>query len=119
MLTTVLQTLRAQWLTAIGPLRPPAGLSAIVEFEARYSLTLPPDVREYFLVVDGMDIGTWDGNEIRFWPLTEIRPACDELPEIARHAYGDYFIFADYSICAHMYAVNLTRRSGGVRTRLQ
>ena len=46
-------------------------------------------------------MGTWDEHLIRFWPLAEIRPVADV------EGLG-YFVFADWSISAHEYAIGLS-----------
>jgi len=93
----------------------PRGATAneIAAFEAKYSIKLPADVREYFTAANGtgddMDEGLY-----RFWPLSEVQPVHDVLVSEQftyrdRFAYPDCFAFADHCINCWDYAVRLTR----------
>lgn len=73
--------------------------SAIAEFEQRHGVRMPPDVAMYFRVLGGMELGDWDEELIRFWKLAEVEP----VPSLAA-----YFVFADWSISAHEYAVQIS-----------
>ena len=84
-------------------------------FERRYDVSLPDDFRSYFLSVNGMDANVCDESLIRFWPLQEVTPLPDEAPHLVglgTIAYANsLFVFADYSIWAHAYAIQLGRES--------
>jgi cell wall assembly regulator SMI1 len=56
------------WRNAGLAIRPGVSLSAIHSFEMKYGVTLPNDLREYFLTVDGME-DDLDPGMNRFWPL--------------------------------------------------
>ena len=77
------------------------------EFEAKYNVRLPDDLKDYFSTVDGFADSGCDENVITFLPLAEVEPlskAWSRKPEA-----DSYFIFADYSISCHVYAIRLTK----------
>ena len=80
---------------------------AIEAFERKHKIELPEDVADYFRAVDGMSEDESDQLGIRFWPLDELRPVVEELPAAEADPFKDYFVFADYSMWAHGYAVRL------------
>jgi len=83
----------------------PATRAELAEFEERHRVCLPDDLREYFLRVNGMARNQWwqwDEDLINFYPLADLVRCEETAGPTAR------FIFADYSISAHEYAVELT-----------
>jgi hypothetical protein len=96
-----------------------SGLSpeAIQRFETQYNVVFPSDLREYLLVIDGMD-GETDNELLEFLPLADVKPVpeelasfagipdyssiCDGLPDASK-----FFVFADYMIRSHVYAIRL------------
>ena len=48
-----------------------------------------------------------DKNLIGFWHLDQVRPVNEECPEYAIATEPHLFVFADYSIWAHAYAIRL------------
>jgi len=80
-------------------------------FESQFSVVLPSDMREFFLAINGMPEDTTDEEMIRFWTLQEVKPLPTEAPEYATPDYIDnpesLFLFADYSIWVHAYAIRL------------
>lgn len=81
-----------------------ANLDAV---EQRYRVRLPDEFAALFLAADGMTEEAVDDLMIRFWPIAELRPASDEVAKEDAFAYGGFFIFADYSLWAHGYAIKL------------
>lgn len=87
---------------------------SVEQFEATHHVTLPAEMRDYFLELDGMG-SHWpndqDAKGFSFWPLALVRPAAEELskmgmespPELDRH-----FAFADYLGLSWAYAIRLT-----------
>ena len=82
-------------------------------FEDKYGVVLPDDLREYFRCVNGMAPDEIDDGMIRFWMLEEVAPLPEGAPQ---YSDGEYvknpetlFLFADYSIWAHAYAIRLGR----------
>ena len=98
--------LRTQGLTANGG----ASEDEIAAFERRYKVQLPADVRAYFArvngVVGGRD-GAWDDEMIALWELRDVRPLNEEVEDCQTPAADHYFVFADWSIWAHSYAIHL------------
>lgn len=80
-------------------------------FEAKYGVVLPPDMRSYFLCVNGMASDVVDEELIRFWMLDEVKPLNEGAPEFSNPLYiqrpESMFLFADYSLWAHAYAIRL------------
>lgn len=101
------EQLLARWNTTGVRARRGNSLEDIRDFEERHGLFLPADLAEYFLAVDGMEQGCWDEHLIRFWPLQEVRPVLSELPEADPVAHDGFYVFADWSIWAHGYAIRL------------
>jgi hypothetical protein len=86
--------------------------SAIAEFEQRYRVVLPKDVRAYFEAMDGQceKMGTdWFG----FWPLSKVKLVSEELSDIHldRLDFPNCFLFADYLCWSWAYAVEMGESS--------
>ena len=64
----------------------PAGATseAVRQFETTYDVSLPAEVRDYFLKQDGMS-SDWryakDKEEFSLWELARVRPAAEELAD--------------------------------------
>ncbi|MBI4752411.1 MAG: SMI1/KNR4 family protein, partial [Acidobacteria bacterium] len=86
----------------------------IEQFEQKYSVRLPEDVCDYFIEVNGMDNSSdseywvWDDQEITFWSLQDITRLPTDAQLIRVHNPTCLFEFADWSICAHTYAIHLS-----------
>jgi hypothetical protein len=104
--------LKNRWLSRGLEVNPGVSKEKLSQFESRYQVSLPADLRDYFLTVDGMAEGVTDDALIRFWSLNEVKPIPAEAPEFARPSYireaESLFVFADYSIWAHAYAIRLS-----------
>ena len=73
-------------------------------FEQRYNVRLPPDLRQYFLTLNGGILGhegSADNELISFWRLDQVEP-------LARVSERELFAFGDWSIDAHVYAIQLS-----------
>jgi hypothetical protein len=103
------EALKTFWVRQGIKLRRGATELEFAAFEARYNVRLPEDVREYFASVNGFDGSEhWmtDKEVITFLALDEMKP----LSEYWSPAVADsdsYFVFADYSLAAHVYAIRL------------
>ena len=90
-----------------------AGVSEteLKDFEEKNRVVLPNDLRDYFRCVNGMPPDEVDDDMIRFWMLEEVEPLTQGAPEYSRGTYvrnpETLFLFADYSIWAHAYAIRL------------
>jgi hypothetical protein len=92
-------------------IEPPPGVgeARLREFESLFSISLPPDMRGYFLRVNGMGSSSGlDHDLFNFWPLDEVVPACDHYPDQFIEDQASYFVFADHSIALPDYAIRLT-----------
>ena len=84
--------------------------AALRRFESHYRVMLPSDMRRYFLHVDGMAEDEMDPvHHVRFWSVQELQPVPDafEDPVYQEQVFRDFYIFADYSLWAHAYAIRL------------
>lgn len=112
---TVGETLKKFWLRQGIKLNSGASQDELDSFEVKHSVRMPEDLRDYFASVNGFDGSEhWmtDENVITFLSLDEVRPVSEYWsPDVAG---GDsYFVFADYSISAYVYAIRLLNVSGG------
>jgi hypothetical protein len=107
------ETLKRYWLRHGIKLNRGASEDGLAAFEAKYHVRLPKDMREYFAAVNGFDGSEhWmtDGNVITFLALNEMKSLSESWsPKIADAA--SYFVFADYSLSAHVYAIRLSNDS--------
>ena len=90
----------------------------IEEFEQRYNVSVPPDMRDYLLRVDGMDMNSLtsyqDKAGFSFWPRKRIKTAAEEAHD---HTTGYWsfrdqnslFLFADYLDWSWAYAIRLLK----------
>jgi len=104
-----IETLKTFWLRQGIKLRPGASKDDLDVFEAKYNKRLPEDMREYFAAVNGFDLSEqWvtDGELITFLGLDEMKPLSEywswSIPD-----FDSFFVFADYSLAAHVYAIHL------------
>ena len=104
------EALRKFWTRQGVRLRPGASEEEMAAFEARYGVRLPSDLREYFAAADGFD-GSTDDETITFLGLDEVKPLGEYWsPEV--EGGNSYFVFADFLISSHVYAVRLARDAG-------
>jgi hypothetical protein len=109
------ERLRTSW-SARG-VKLPTGVPAgrLEEFESRYAVRLPDDLRGYFLAIDGMgpeDLNPpfgWDDDLFRFFPLHQVEPATERFhPDLFLADQASYFAFAGHSISLPTFAIRLT-----------
>jgi hypothetical protein len=71
-------------------------------------------MREYFLRIGGMAENEIDPATLfSFWPLHQLSPATDGVPDRSRETIKGCFAFADHSILAFVYGINLMPESPG------
>lgn len=111
--------MKQHWASMLERVRPGASLEEIKKFSAVYRTHLPEDLCDYFRSVDGMDDGETDNFLLHFFPLKAVKPVTDELAQVGGipdyrlieetlpHAEL-YFVFADYMIGLHKYAIRLS-----------
>jgi len=105
------QSLKNHWLSHNIEINAGVSKAALDSFEAKYSVKLPADLRDYFLWVNGMPAGVVDEALIRFWALEEVKPLSEGAPDYSNPQYikkpESVFLLADYSLWAHAYAIHL------------
>lgn len=103
--------LRNRWLSQGVEINPGVSGEDLAAFEAAYKISLPPDMRDYFLSVNGMAEGVSDSALISFWPLNEVKPIPETAPGYSDPSYipesESIFLFADFCIWSHAYAIRL------------
>ena len=106
------QSLRNHWLSHNVEFNVGVSTAALESFEKDNDVILPGDLRDYFLSVNGMLAEATDDVLFRFWMLEEIRSLPEGAPDYADPRYIEnpesLFLFADFSLWAHAYAVRLT-----------
>jgi hypothetical protein len=103
---SITRQLRAHWGSHGVQPASAATPAEIASFEQAFGIVLPADFREYLTSLNGMDLGhegAMDNELISFWRLSDIRRDHVESP-----ARSDLFAFADWSIDAHLYALQLS-----------
>jgi len=89
--------------------RPGASASTLESFERTHHVLLPPDMRAFYLGVDGMEDDCPFESFIRVLPIGEVKSVCDEFPDDRPR---DAFIIGDWSLGAHFYAIDLLGTAG-------
>ncbi len=111
-MSTIGERLRAHWLAQGIKLPPGVTDDRLKEFESRFGVALPTDLREYFLHVDGMgEPFQWDQDLFNFRPLSEVESISDL--EIVLEDRSSYFVIADHSIWLPAFAIRLTPSATG------
>jgi len=103
------EKLKTFWRRQSVKLAPGATEEQFCAFEAEYKVRLPEDLRKYLGTVNGFDGSEhWmtDDQSITFFGLQEIKPLREYWSAKVVDADG-YFVFADYSLSAHVYAIRL------------
>ena len=107
---TIIERLHSRWSESGVRLRSGVSELELQRFETNNRVVLPEDFRTFFLTIDGMKDGEMDpASMIRFWSLEEVRPVVEEIrgEESCVLDYEGFFLFADYSLWAHGYAIRL------------
>lgn len=109
--TSVGESLKRHWSWHNVDINAGVSKAELDSFEARHRVVLPEDLREYFLCVNGMPHDVVDDGMIRFWMLDEVLPITQGAPAFSDPRYVQHpeslFLFADFSIWAHAYAIRL------------
>ncbi len=85
---------------------PPPGPDQIRRFEDRHGVSFPGDMKAFLYKTGGMETDDWDEHEVRFWGLDEMVPLGQEVSALAA-THGGFWVFADFLISSHYYAVYL------------
>lgn len=109
--TSVGESLKRHWSSHDVDINAGVSNAQLDSFESKHNVVLPEDLRDYFLCVNGMPHDVVDEGMIRFWPLDELQPLPQGAPAFSDPSYIQHpeslFLFADYSIWAHAYAIRL------------
>lgn len=111
MINNRVASLVARWRARGLRIRAGANELDLERFEGEHHLVLPADLRAFLVVANGMESEEIDPDtQIRFWSLSEIRSVAEELSgEVDLPDRLDaFFVFADYSLWAHAYAIRLS-----------
>ena len=92
-------------------------------FETRHRIALPPDIREYFLNVNGMPPyypGYQDKEGFSFWTLETMRTLAEDNEAAGRRYVrlteeDSLFLFCDYMDWCWAYAVKILPGSGAAK----
>ncbi len=91
--------------------RPGVAPERLQAFEAAHRVRLPDSFRKFYLQMDGMEDPNWEPRTMtRIWPLAEVKPVSLEFPDPKDGDHSRYpgaFCFADHSIWAWGYAIQL------------
>ncbi len=102
----IISEVRSRWQDQ-GIARPPACRSDLARMEAEWRVQLPRVFVALYLQTDGMEEGVSDDLMIRFWPIGEVLPV-DVVLEVPESPINHgLFVFADYSLWCHGYAIRL------------
>lgn len=104
--------LKERWSSQNVETNPGVTENDLKAFEPKYAVSFPSDLRDYFLTINGMAEGVSDVALIRFWPLNEVKPIPEAANDYADPSYipdaESLFLFADYCIWSHAYAIRLS-----------
>ncbi|KGF81757.1 hypothetical protein IA69_10890 [Massilia sp. JS1662] len=92
----------------------PADKALFEQVERRYSINLPTDVKQNYLIMNGSQSYTSGfGSWMRFWPLEEWRPAIEEFPgdSAAKYLSRQTFVCADWGIECVYFVIDLDELS--------
>jgi hypothetical protein len=101
-----------------GERRSPADPVALADFEFRWGLKLPADVRAFYSRMDGTDMMGADHGLITLWPLDRWNHLDHyEAPQYPTAVPGDAIVFADHSLWCWAYTAQF--ESGSERMILR
>jgi len=109
--TSVGESLKRHWSSHDVEINAGVSEADLKAFEEKYGVVLPDDLRDYFRCVNGMPPDVVDDGMMRFWMLEEIQSLPQGAPQYSDGTYVQnpetLFLFADYSLWAHAYAIRL------------
>jgi hypothetical protein len=108
----IIESLKEQWKREKIDLNIGLSSNEINLWEVNNKAILPDDMKAFFLEINGMTLNSCDKDLIRFWSLGELKPLKTLSSELAVSSYisrpDTIYIFADYTIMSHFYAIRLT-----------
>ena len=106
MSTPSIEAVIAYWTAHDVPYLPGVDENDVTAFETKYDVTLPQDVREFYLITDGTHVPLCNGCDhdmYEFYRLSEIAPDA-EFPWAMN--------FADFQMLSWWFAIDLTGGGG-------
>ncbi len=114
----LIEILRARWSAEKIPYGPSATEDELAEFEGRYSIRLPDDLRLYFSQLGGMSDWWMGEDSITFFPLRMVKSVAEDLANFG--GIPDYraisqtlddcphwFVIADFLITSQVFAIHI------------
>lgn len=105
-LSWVAKELVRRWEASGVSKRPGVSDAAIAAFEQTHRVRLPREMADLFRLHDGMEKNEYDDAHVRMWPIAEVY-AIESDPTLKASASPGLFVFADYMLWTHAYAVQL------------
>jgi len=126
--TALIERLKSHWSKSGVKIRPGVSPEQIEEFESRYKVCLPLDLREYFTAVDGMDEEVIDDDGFAFHSLQAVKSVPEELAHFSGIPdYTDimrtlpdphtWFVVIDFLISSAVFAIRLSSDAGSTPVR--
>lgn len=114
----LIERTKQKWLAEGVGVPPGVSAAALREFELRYSVRLPADLREYFSAMDGMLDRDMCGDYFTFLPLNEVKAVPNEFAafggipdyrEIVRTLpdSAEWYVIVDFLISSAVYAIRM------------
>src|SRR5260370_31803850 len=118
-ITALIDRRTSYWTQKGIKIRPGASLQQIESFESRYLVRLPPDLRQYFATVDGMEEGETDPDMFAFIRLEAVKSIPQELARFGgspdyreiMQSLADphcWYVIVDYLIGSAVCAIHLS-----------
>jgi len=112
------ERIRDYWVSIGTKARPGVSQEIIESFQAKYGVSLPKDLCDFYRIVNGMEEGETDDRLFRILPLEAVKPVTEDLmqfggiPDYSRIKDtlpypNHYFVFGEYMINLHVYAISL------------
>jgi len=112
-MSELIERLRQHWLDQGITLGNGASEFEVGRFESKYNIALPDDFREYLLSISWPVFEErWEIDDylISFWSIDRIKNLKEKYPHFKNSEAESYFIFADYSLSCHTYAIRLQQK---------
>jgi hypothetical protein len=112
-MSKLIERLRQHWLNQGIALGNGASETQVEELESKYHIVLPDDFKEYLLSISWPVFEErWEIDDylISFWEINRIKNLKEKYPHFKNSEVESYFIFADYSLSCHTYAIKLQQK---------
>jgi len=111
---SVFQELKQHFIDDGVQINPPVSKEDLIQFERKYGVALPADLKEYFLLFNGTSQGNFGDSGYAFFSLEELEPICEtsDLNDEEKSIYHNCFAFSDYMIWCWGYVIRLNSVAG-------